>query len=151
VIGPRGLAIIKRLEGLRLDAYICPAGVPTIGYGSTHLVKMGDVCTEAEADAKLQQDLAAAESTISYQVEVPITESMRDALVSWVFNLGGGSFRISTLRRKLNALDYAACPEQIRRWNKAKDPKTGELVELPGLTERRDEEAKLFLEDGIPT
>lgn len=149
MIGDRGRNLVKSAEGLRLAAYLCPAGVWTIGYGHTHLVKQGDTCTESEAEAYLDQDLAACESVISYQVTAPITEAMRDALASWIFNLGGGAFRISTLRRRLNAQDYAACPEQIRRWNKAKD-KTGKLVELAGLATRREAEAELFMADGLP-
>jgi len=150
MIGPRGLALVKQYESLRLEAYLCPAGIPTVGYGHTHLVKLGGRCTEAEADAMLAQDIAACESVLDYQVTVPLTESMRDALLSLVYNLGGGNFRISTLRRRLNAQDYAGCPAEFRRWNKARNPETGWLVALDGLTARREAEAELFMADGLP-
>lgn len=150
MIGPRGRALVKEAEGLRLKAYLCPGGIPTLGWGHTQGVKLGDTCTEAEAEAYLTQDLAACESTLAYQVTAPLTESMRDALASFVFNLGGGKFRISTLRKKINAQDYSAVPEQLRRWDKATDPTTGALVVLPGLTVRREAEATLFLADGLP-
>jgi lysozyme len=110
---------------------------------------MGDTCTEAEANALLDRDIAACEATLSYQVTAPLTESMRDALISWIFNFGGAKFRISTLRRKLNELEYGECPAEIRRWTKA--TVAGKLVELPGLVKRREEEATLFMADGLPT
>ena len=151
MIGKRGRELIKKHEGLRLTAYRCPAGLWTIGYGRTHLVKEGDACTVEEAEAYLDQDVAACEGTLAYQVSAPLTESMRDSLLSFVFNVGGAKFRISTLRRKLNSLQYEQVPDEIRRWTKATDPVTKQLVELEGLKARRLDEATLFLEDGLPT
>lgn len=149
MIGPRGRELVKQAEGLRLTAYQCPAGKWTIGYGHTHLVKEGDTCTEADAEAYLAEDLVASDSTISYLVTAPLTESMRDALGSFVFNLGHSKLRISTLLRKLNAKHYEAVPAEFRRWTWGRVD--GQMVELPGLIARREAEAKLFLEDGLPS
>lgn len=149
MIGERGRRIIKESEGLRLDAYICPAGRLTIGYGHTMSAYHGQRITEAEADALLEQDLAVAETSINNLVVVPMTEAMRDALASWVFNLGGPKLRISTLLRKLNLRQYEGVPEEIKRWTWGRVG--GKMEQLPGLIARREKEAELFMEDGLPS
>lgn len=150
MIGLRGRTLIREAEGCRLTAYQDSAGVWTIGYGSTHNVAKGMCISEAEAESRFDQDLVAAESTINYLVTVPLTQSMRDALISWVFNFGYRKLRVSTLLRKLNAREYEAVPDEIRRWTWARDAATGKMVELAGLIERRRAEADLFLADGYP-
>lgn len=150
MIGPRGAALVKAAESLRLTAYLCPAGLPTIGWGSTHLVELGTTCTLEEAEARFVQDTAAAESRVDHLVTVPITEGMRDALVSFKFNTKAGAFEKSTLLRKLNAGDYTGAAAEFKRWDKATNPKTGLLVKLLGLQRRRAAEAALFMEDGLP-
>jgi len=149
VIGPRGRDLIRKAEGLRLDAYVCPAGKPTIGYGHTRGVCLGTSIVEAEAERLLHEDLAEAEATVDQHVIVPLTESMRDALASFVFNLGRGKFRISTMLRRLNEGKYELVPHELERWIYGR--KDGALVEMPGLMARRKAEAALFLADGIPT
>ena len=136
----RGLTIIKSFEGVKYRAYLCPAGVWTIGYGHTKGVKEGDTCTSAQADEWLQDDLSASEEAIGRLVQVPLTQGQFDALVSFVFNLGSGNLDTSTLLRKLNARDYPGAADQFPRWNKAKGK-----VER-GLTRRRQAERLLFLE-----
>ncbi len=132
------LDLIKKFEGLYLTAYLCPADVWTIGYGHTKSVKPGMVITEAEADRLLEQDVAWVKAAVVGAVKVPLTANQTSALYSFVFNVGAGAFRSSTLLRKLNAGDYAGAQAQFRRWNKA-----GGKV-LRGLTRRRAAEAKLF-------
>lgn len=149
MIGPRGRDLIRKAEGLRLDAYVCPAGKPTIGYGHTRGVCLGTSIVEAEAERLLHEDLAEAEATVDQHVIVPLTESMRDALASFVFNLGRGKFRISTMLRRLNEGKYELVPHELERWIYGR--KDGALVEMPGLMARRKAEAALFLADGIPT
>lgn len=137
-ISDAGLALIKEYEGCRLTAYLCPAGIPTIGYGRTRGVKLGDTCTQEQADDWLRDDLESVYSDIDALVEVPLTQGQFDALCSFVYNLGGPALRGSTLLRLLNAGDYEAARKQIPRWDKA-----GKVV-LAGLTRRRAAEAAMF-------
>lgn len=131
--------IIKEFEGLELKAYKCPAGVWTIGYGHTKKVSAGDVITEGEADILLALDVQDAESAVNAYVDVDINQNQFDALVSFVYNLGAGNFKSSTLLRKLNQGDYLGAANEFQRWNKA-----GGKV-LRGLVRRRKAEANLFI------
>lgn len=132
------LALIKRWEGLRLEAYRCDGDVLTIGYGSTRDVRAGQRITQVEAERRLLQDLAVFEAAIERLVRVPLTDGQHGALVSWMFNVGEGAAARSTLIRKLNRADYDAVPAELMRWNKVK----GRVV--PGLTNRRAAEAGLW-------
>jgi lysozyme len=133
-----GLRLIKEYEGLRTEAYRCPAGVWTIGYGSTRGVREGMRITEAQAESLLRQDVERFERAVVGMVEVPITQGQFDALVSFAFNLGAAALRRSTLLRLLNQSRYAEAASQFPRWNKA-----GGRV-LAGLTKRRSAERALF-------
>ena len=137
-----GKDIIKKWEGLRLKAYLCPAGVPTIGYGHTYNVKMGQTISVAQAEMFLDHDYQNAEEQVLSLVKVPLTENQLGALTSFVFNLGSGNLRISTLLRKLNLGDYRGAAEQFGAWNKARVK--GAMVALDGLTKRRKCERQLF-------
>src|SRR5215467_14111911 len=92
-----GLKLIKEHEGLRLVAYKDPVGVWTIGYGHTRGVLPGMVINEEVAHSLLLLDVQEAERCVRREVRVPITQSMFDALVSFIFNLGCTAFRRSTL------------------------------------------------------
>ena len=137
-ISERGLALIKEFEGLYLKAYRCPAGVPTIGYGHTAGVAMGQTITEQQADEYLRRDVRQFERAVERLVKVPLTQGKFDALVSFAFNLGAGALQSSTLLRLLNSGDYAGAAAQFGRWTKA-----GGRV-LPGLVRRREAERRLF-------
>ena len=157
--GANGVGLIKRSEGLRLTAYRCPAGVWTIGYGHTSRagppqVFPGMTITQDQADAILAADLEKFEADVGRHVTVAVAQCQFDALVSFVFNVGAGNFRASTLLRKLNAGDKDAVPAELLKWDKAHD-RSGQLVRVPGLTTRRHLEASLwagakFVEGGIP-
>jgi len=138
------LDCIKRWEGLRLAAYQDVAGVWTIGYGHTGSVSEGMTITEAEAETLLRSDLAPCELAVERAVAAPLSDGQFGALVSFVFNVGASAFQGSTLLRRLNSGDYAAVPAELARWNKARDPSTGALVPVPGLTNRRAAEAGLW-------
>lgn len=137
-ISKAGLDLIKQFEGLYLKAYRCPAGVPTIGYGHTAGVAMGQTITQQQADDYLRRDVRQFERAVSRLVTVPLAQGQFDALVSFSFNLGEGALAQSTLLRLLNAGDYAGAAAQFDRWNKA-----GGRV-LPGLVRRRAAERALF-------
>lgn len=135
----KALDLIRQFEGLRLAAYKCPAGVPTIGYGTTRGVKMGMTVTKDEAEKLLQADVTPFSDRINKLVKVKLNQNQFDALVSFVYNVGSGAFADSTMLKLINQnlLDDAA--NQFIRWNKA----NGEV--LTGLTRRRMTERDLFL------
>lgn len=134
-----GRALIREYEGEKLTAYVCPAGVLTIGVGHTGSdVTRGLTITKAQSDSLLVADLAKFEAAVAAAVKVPLTQNQFDALVSFAFNVGAGALRSSTLLKLLNARDYAGAAAQFGRWNKG-----GGRV-LPGLTKRRAAEAALF-------
>lgn len=142
-ISKKGLDLIKHFEGLYLEAYICPGGVWTIGYGHTTLVNgrsihKGMKITTQKAEQLLVEDLQRYEKAVNDNVRVALDQSKFDALVSFTFNLGIGAFKSSTLLRVLNAHNYREVPRQLLRWNKAK----GKV--LDGLIRRRMSEAWLF-------
>jgi lysozyme len=134
-----GLSIIRQFEGCKLKAYLCPAGVWTIGWGRTANVKRGDICSQEQADKWLVQEYDAFEKKVRALVKVPVTANQLGALVSFAYNIGTGALGSSTLLKKLNAGDYAGAAGQFARWNKA-----GGRI-LAGLTKRRAAEATLFL------
>lgn len=135
----KGLQLIKDFESLRLYAYRCPAGVPTIGYGHTLGVKMGQAITEKQAEEYLKQDVAPIERYLN-DVGVNFRQEQFDALVSWIFNLGAGNFQLSTLFKKIctDAPD-GEIAEQIVKWVNANGKP------LVGLKRRRIAEANMFL------
>lgn len=138
------LALVKRFEGLRLEAYRCPADVWTIGYGHTRGVNEGDAISEAQAEVLLRQDLQEACKAVSQLVKVKLNNNQYGALVSFVFNLGRGRFEGSTLLEHLNRGWYDQVPAQLARWNKA----NGQI--MAGLTKRRTAEAQLWnSRDGV--
>lgn len=134
-----GLALIRQFEGLRLSAYKCPAGVPTIGYGTTKGVRMGQTITREEADRLLMEDAQRFADHIAALVKVKLSQHQIDALVSFVYNVGPSAFAGSTMLRLINQGLYADAARQFQRWNKA----GGEV--LPGLTRRRAAERDLFM------
>ncbi|AOK62551.1 lysozyme [Burkholderia ubonensis] len=139
--GTQGIELIKHFEGLRLARYLDAVGKPTIGYG--HLIlpheRFTRPLTPAEADALLRQDLRSAELSLRKLLRVPVTQQQFDALMSFVFNLGSGRLRSSTLLRYLNAGAPAHAADQFLVWNKAGGRP------LAGLTRRRQAERALFL------
>jgi lysozyme len=137
-ISEKGIALIRHFEGCSLDAYLCPAGVWTIGYGHTNEVKEGDTIDQEAAEAFLIEDLETFEQAVARLVKVPLTQQQFDALVSFTFNLGAGNLAASTLLRKLNNYQYTEVPEQLMRWVRA-----GGKV-LDGLVKRRAAEAAMF-------
>lgn len=137
-ISENGLNLIKHFEGCELQAYKCPAGVWTIGYGHIKTAHEGKVITQEQADEMLIEEMEEYEGYINRAVKVELNQSQFDAMVSWVYNLGNGNLGASTLLKVLNMGDYAGVPAQMLRWNKA----GGKVLE--GLTRRRQAEADLF-------
>lgn len=138
-ISINGLNLIKEFEGLKLRAYQCSANIWTIGYGHTADVSANDVITEEKALSFLRQDVADSERAVNQYVHVPLTQNQFDALVSFVFNMGAGNFRTSTLLKKLNSGDDDGAAQEFGRWIHA----GGKA--LAGLIRRREAERALFL------
>lgn len=120
-------------EDLRLKAYQDESGVWTIGVGHTRTARRGMVINEEEAHELLRDDLERFVRAVNRYVIVSLDQSQYDALVSFAFNIGVHGFKTSTLLRRLNAGLYSHVPEQMLRWNKATDPKTGEKYVSGGL------------------
>ena len=140
----QGLAIIKKHEGLRLSSYLCPAGVPTIGYGNTRYpdgrkVVLGEkLSSEKEATQLLLASLQSFEAAVNRHLP-NLNQCQFDALVSFTYNVGTGAFIKSTLlkKAKVNAADPSIVDE-FQKWVRG-----GGKV-LPGLVTRRREEANLY-------
>ena len=137
-----GLELIKKFEGLRLTAYICPAGVLTIGYGHTGPdVYSGLHISEERAEELLWADVQSFEQCINSFVNVKLNQNEYDALVSFTYNIGTTAFINSTLLKLLNGgTERKVVAEEFKRWVKGGNNQT-----IPGLVRRRDEEKRLFL------
>ena len=142
-IGKKGLTLIQSFEGYRNKAYKCPAGVWTIGFGSTRVngkpITEGMKCTKAQATEWMKSDLDKFEDAVNDLVDVKITQNQFDAIVSFTNNCGVGSLQKSTLLKKVNAKDFLGAADEFLKWNKANG------VVLKGLTRRRVAERKLFM------
>lgn len=140
ILGPAGTALIQSFEQCCLAAYLDQRDIPTIGWGHTAGVQMGDTCTQAQADAWFVTDTGTACKAIRQTVDVAINQNQFDALVSLCFNIGAGAFVSSTLLKKLNAGDRAGAADQILVWNHV----NGQVN--AGLMRRREAERALFLQ-----
>jgi lysozyme len=136
---------IAKSEGCRLTAYRDVVGVPTIGWGETRGVKMGDTWTQEQADRRFCDALIEFADGVRNLLTREPSANELGAMVSLAYNIGLGGFERSTVRRMHNAGDFQAAARAFALWNKA-----GGQV-LPGLTARRAREAALYLtpDDGI--
>lgn len=135
----QGKNLIKEAEGLRLTAYRCPAGVPTIGWGHTKGVSMGQRITQAQAEDMLVEDIAPIERLLN-AMKINFRQEQFDALVSWIFNLGQGNFRSSTMYSRIQAgAGDEDITDQLVKWTYSGKQ------QLAGLMTRRVKEANLFL------
>ena len=133
--------LIKQFEGLELEAYYCSAGVKTIGWG--HVIKASDNIKDGitleRAKQLLEQDLLEADSCLYRNARgVELNHNQRAALISFIFNLGSGSFQSSSLRQKLLRSEYGLAANEFKRWVYAKG------IKLRGLEKRRIAEQELF-------
>jgi len=143
-ISESGIDLIKRFEGLELEAYQDIAGVWTIGYGHTGPeVAAGMQISERDADALLRKDLRPREQAVAGAVRVPLNQNEFDALVSFVYNVGVAALSGSTALKRLNRGDRIGAADALTWWNKA--TLGGVLREVLGLTRRRAVERALFL------
>lgn len=139
----RGISFIAQFEGFEPKIYKDAAGLPTIGYG--HLLREGEEAkfrngiSKAEAKNLLKSDVREAENAVNRLIDVPLTQSEFDALVSFTFNVGSGNLSKSTLRKRVNEGRKKEAADEFLRWIRA-----GGRV-LAGLQRRRAGERKMFL------
>ena len=148
-LSPAGANLVKHFENCmkkcgpdRFASYKCPAGVWTIGWGTTtelgHKVTSGMVWTQAQCDAAFLHDMTEFEAHVKRLVKVKLTPWQFDALTSFAYNCGAGALGGSTLLKKVNAGDFDAAALEFHKWCKSNGKK------LDGLVRRRASEALLF-------
>lgn len=136
--------LVRQFEGLRLTPYLCPAGYPTVGYGARwypdgSAVQLGDApITRAVAEVMLRGSLRRLAPQVLGLCPGVDTPGRLAAILDFTFNLGAGSLRMSTLRRRINAGQWGDVPVELRKWVK------GGGKELPGLVRRRAAEIALL-------
>lgn len=137
ITSQKGIDLIKKFEGFRSRAYVCPAGVKTIAYGHTAGVKLGQTCTEKQGEVWLKQDLVVCETEVTaWNYLYHWSQSEFDALVSFTFNCGVGSLRNLL---KNGTRNRAEIRKAILLYNKDINGKY-----LEGLANRRKAELELF-------
>lgn len=136
----KAIDLIKKYEGFSARPYKCPAGVLTIGYGRTIDVRPYEITTEEAETVWLSKYVKTIADQILAIVKVELSNNQICALIDFVYNLGIGNFKSSTLLRKINQGDFSAAANEFLKWNKA-----GGIV-LKGLENRRIAERMLFLD-----
>lgn len=142
---------ISSFEGFRASPYYDIAGVPTIGYGATYYqdgrkvtMKDAPITNECALDLK-EFHIEETEKVVRKYVKSNINQNQFDALVSWVYNLGEGNLKTSTLLKKINVNPNDPTIEKNWvQWNKARNTKTNKLEISNGLTRRRNEEVTIY-------
>ena len=125
-----------------------PGDVPTIGFGTTSGVKMGDTITPPKALARALQDIQKFEGALKQCVTVPLSQNEYDAFVGFSYNVGSSAFCRSTLVKKLNAMNYPAACAELLKWTyfQGKNCALPENARLcGGLAKRRSEEYRLCM------
>ena len=131
---------VASFEGLRTVAYLDPVGIPTVCFGETAGVRLGDKYTAEECRALLGTRVAEFGEAVDRCVTVPLPPTRKAALGSFAYNVGERAFCESTLVKKLNSGDTVGACDQLLRWTKARG------IEWPGLVKRRQQERQLCLE-----
>ncbi len=137
-ISSKGIELIKRWEGWRAKAYLCSAGVWTIGWGHTATARRGMTITKQQGDSLFKKDIQVYVNAVNRLVKVPLNQNQFDALVSFCYNLGAGALSTSSLLRTLNQRKYELTATWFNRYV------YGGGKKLPGLVKRRQAERKLF-------
>ena len=137
-LSQKGLDFIKYFEGCKLKAYLDPAGIATIGYGNTRIARLGLKISSYQAEALLKEDIIIKEAEIN-RLNLNLNQNQFDAIVSFVFNLGIGNLKRSTLYKLLqkNPNNFMIAFE-FPKWRRA----NGKVI--PGLERRRKREAQMY-------
>jgi len=137
---------IARWEDCRTAAYRCPAGTPTIAWGETENIRLDMQWTEDQCDARFFQQIVRYTRKVEALLDKEANANQLGALVSLSYNIGLGALARSTVLRKHNEGDFEAAGRAFGLWNKAKNPTTGTLEPMGGLTARRAAETALYLQ-----
>jgi lysozyme len=146
ILNKKGIDLMHQFEGLRLNAYLCPANIPTIGWGNTFYesgrkVQIGETITKERADALFLWVANSFATQVRSMLRVQLNENQFSALVSFAYNVGNANLRTSTLLRLVNANpNDPNIRAQFLRWNKAGGR------EMAGLTRRRQAESNLYFD-----
>jgi lysozyme len=132
------LGLVKQFEGCKLEAYQDVRGIWTIGYGHTAGVYPGQTCTQSQADAWLDSDLAEASYELLQVSPGPFAPGAQDAITDFVFNLGIGNYRTSTLRQYVDGENWPAVKTELLKW----DHSGGQVI--AGLLRRREAESDMI-------
>ena len=158
-ISEKGLQTLIDSEGSEQETYLDQAGLPTIGVGhcltrseiSSGKIELSDGSmidlrnnriSQTNIKRLLQDDLISREDLVNRLVKVPLAQGQFDALVHFVFNVGNGAFKNSTLLKKLNGGDYSAVSNEIRKWNIV--TVAGQKQVSDGLANRREVECSMW-------
>lgn len=140
------ITLVGGFEGLRTVAYSDPVGIPTICFGETRHVRVGDRATPAQCQALLASRLIDFEAGMAACLKQTVPDKTYAALLSFTYNVGTGAFCGSTLVKKANAGDLVGACNELPKWNLAAG------IPLPGLTTRRAAERALCLDGlGVPS
>ena len=131
--------VVSQFEGKSNKAYLDLVEVPTICYGYTRDVKIGETRTDTECLALLKREVDRVDSVVSNAVRIDLTDNQRAAIISWAYNVGDGNFYRSTLLKELNRGNIVAACNQLSRWVYAKGQR------INGFVQRREQERKLCL------
>jgi GH24 family phage-related lysozyme (muramidase) len=150
MINVAGAELLTLSEGIRLKAYLCPAGVPTIGRGHTHgitheMVRSGYTITAEQERELFRQDMEEWEAEVRASLKRQPNENQLAAFINFAFNIGLAGFRSSTALTRFEAGDVVGCAEAMKWWNKITLPGTTTKVVSDGLVSRRAREVALFL------
>lgn len=143
-VNQKTIDLVKKFEGCKLKAYLCPANIYTIGWGNTFYkngtkVKRGDIITQTQADELLKETLAFFAFKVQPLITAQVNENQFGALVSFAYNCGVAALSKSTLLAKVNQNpNNDSIGLEFLRWTKAKG------VVLPGLVKRRQAEKELY-------
>jgi lysozyme len=139
------LALIRRFEGCRLTPYLCPAGIPTIGYGSTHYLDgtavtlldppISKLIAEGLLQASVERLYLPAVRKLCPNIDDP---NRLAAIIDFTYNLGMSRLKASTLRQRINEGQWDSVPAELRKWTFARGRKQA------GLIRRREAEIALF-------
>lgn len=135
------VSVVGGFEGLRTVAYLDPVGIPTVCFGETKGVKLGDRYTKSECKEMLKESLIEHEKGMRQCLRRPddLPDLTYGAFLSFTYNVGVGAFCRSTMARKVNANDLVGACNELPKWTKAKG------ITLPGLVTRREEEKAMCL------
>jgi len=143
-VSERGIDLIKKYEGCKLNSYLCPSNIPTIGFGNTYYldgtkVELGQKITQQQADKLLLSTLTKFEKDVWSVIKQSVNQRMFDSLVSFTYNVGLGNLKSSTLLKKVNKdINDPTIKDEFLKWNKSK----GRV--LNGLSKRRNDEWLLY-------